>query len=93
MCRTTSWYAFSYCEGSGGAEVFFAQPELLKEVAQLFADGESFIVQARAGVDAFVRTGTIRPVIDATFKFEDALKAYELQMSGRAKGKVVVLVD
>lgn len=34
----------------------------------------------------------LRTVIDSTYKFEDALAAYERQMSGRSKGKVVVSI-
>jgi NADPH:quinone reductase-like Zn-dependent oxidoreductase len=36
---------------------------------------------------------TIRPVIDATFAFEDAHRAYEHLESGRHFGKVVIRVD
>ncbi|BGP40067.1 hypothetical protein JCM10449v2_004025 [Rhodotorula kratochvilovae] len=39
-----------------------------------------------------IAQGKLRPIVDGVFKFEDALKAYERQMSGRAKGKVVVKV-
>ncbi|TRM64734.1 hypothetical protein BD626DRAFT_567608 [Schizophyllum amplum] len=37
--------------------------------------------------------GTLKPVVDSVFAFEDVLKAYERIMSHRAKGKVVVKVD
>ncbi|GAA6010794.1 hypothetical protein JCM11491_002949 [Sporobolomyces phaffii] len=35
---------------------------------------------------------SIKPIVDETFEFENAKKAYERSMSGRAKGKVVVRV-
>ncbi|GAA6061286.1 hypothetical protein JCM10212_004692 [Sporobolomyces blumeae] len=34
--------------------------------------------------------GSIDPVVDSTYEFEQALEAYDKSMSGRAKGKVVV---
>ncbi|GAA5928890.1 NAD(P)-dependent alcohol dehydrogenase [Sporobolomyces koalae] len=36
--------------------------------------------------------GSIKPILDGTFGFEDAKQAYERSMSGRAKGKVVIRV-
>ncbi|KAM0787822.1 hypothetical protein ACM66B_003876 [Microbotryomycetes sp. NB124-2] len=39
-----------------------------------------------------VAKGTVKPLVDSTYKFEEALKAYERQMSSRAKGKVIVQV-
>lgn len=41
--------------------------------------------------DALV--GKIRPLVDSVFAFEDALKAYERILTGRATGKVIVKVD
>ncbi|KAL1730508.1 hypothetical protein EV714DRAFT_284168 [Schizophyllum commune] len=40
-----------------------------------------------------LESGTLKPVVDSVFAFEDALKAYERIMTSRAKGKVVVKVD
>lgn len=37
-------------------------------------------------VDASI--GKIRPLVDSVYEFEDALKAYERILSGRATGKV-----
>ncbi|GAA5942609.1 hypothetical protein JCM3775_003655 [Rhodotorula graminis] len=42
---------------------------------------------------ALIGEGKLRPIVDSVFAFEDALKAYERQMSNRAKGKVVVKVS
>ncbi|GAA5898782.1 hypothetical protein JCM8208_005394 [Rhodotorula glutinis] len=42
---------------------------------------------------ALIGEGKLRPIVDSVFSFEDALKAYERQMSNRAKGKVVVRVS
>ncbi|SGY45050.1 BQ5605_C001g00239 [Microbotryum silenes-dioicae] len=53
-------------------------PEL-KQAAELFKDGA---FEARAGI----------PMVDSVHSFYGALKAYEKQMSSRAKGKVVVKV-
>ncbi|GJN89375.1 hypothetical protein Rhopal_002355-T1 [Rhodotorula paludigena] len=40
----------------------------------------------------FLREGKLKPIIDEVFPFEKAIDAYKRQMSGRAKGKVVVKV-
>lgn len=37
--------------------------------------------------------GSVKPIVDSVFEFEDALKAYDRLMTGRATGKVVVKVD
>ncbi|TDL27567.1 NAD(P)-binding protein [Rickenella mellea] len=39
-----------------------------------------------------VQDGTVKPVVDSTYEFEDALKAFDKLMSERAVGKVVVNV-
>ncbi|EED78401.1 predicted protein [Postia placenta Mad-698-R] len=39
------------------------------------------------------RSGKIKPLVDSVYNFDDALKAYERIMTGRATGKVVVKVD
>ncbi|GAA5918188.1 hypothetical protein JCM1841_005293 [Sporobolomyces salmonicolor] len=49
-------------------------------------------VEHRDEMVEFLKAGTLRPIVDETFPFEDALKAYERSQSGRAKGKVVVSV-
>lgn len=41
----------------------------------------------------YVRQGKVKPFVDSVHNFEDVLKAYEVQMSGRARGKIVVKVD
>ncbi|GAA5851724.1 hypothetical protein JCM9279_004384 [Rhodotorula babjevae] len=42
---------------------------------------------------SLIGEGKLRPIIDSVFSFEDALKAYDRQMSHRAKGKVIVKVS
>ena len=37
--------------------------------------------------------GKVKPIVDSVYPFEDALKAYERLMTGRATGKVVIKVD
>ncbi|EAU88249.1 hypothetical protein CC1G_03921 [Coprinopsis cinerea okayama7 len=37
--------------------------------------------------------GKLKPLVDSVYNFEDALKAYERILTGRATGKVVVKVD
>ncbi|KAF4614751.1 hypothetical protein D9613_003251 [Agrocybe pediades] len=37
--------------------------------------------------------GTLKPVVDSVYEFEDAHKAYERILSSRATGKIVVKVD
>ncbi|SCV74384.1 BQ2448_6816 [Microbotryum intermedium] len=40
----------------------------------------------------FFKDGSLKPMVDSVHSFDDALKAYERQMSSRAKGKVIVKV-
>ncbi|EMD32979.1 hypothetical protein CERSUDRAFT_118408 [Gelatoporia subvermispora B] len=40
-----------------------------------------------------IAEGQVKAVVDSVFEFQDALKAYERIMTGRATGKVVVKVD
>ncbi|GAA6015355.1 hypothetical protein JCM10207_008960 [Rhodosporidiobolus poonsookiae] len=40
----------------------------------------------------FAGEGKLKPIIDEVFPFEQALRAYDRQKSGRAKGKVVVSI-
>lgn len=37
--------------------------------------------------------GKVKPRVDSVYPFEDALKAYERLLTGRATGKVVIKVD
>ena len=37
--------------------------------------------------------GKVKPIVGSVYPFEDALKAYERLMTGRATGKVVIKVD
>jgi len=37
--------------------------------------------------------GKVKPIVDSTFEFEDALKAYDRILTGRATGKVVVKIS
>lgn len=41
-------------------------------------------------VAAWFVDGTVKPVIDETFSFEQVIDAYKRQKTGRAVGKVVV---
>ncbi|KAG9055642.1 hypothetical protein FS842_001623 [Serendipita sp. 407] len=41
----------------------------------------------------FISSGKVTPAVDSVFKFDDIFLAYERLMSGRAQGKVVVVVD
>ncbi|KAF9466323.1 hypothetical protein BDZ94DRAFT_1306315 [Collybia nuda] len=40
-----------------------------------------------------IANGSVKPVVDSVYEFEDVLKAYERLLSSRATGKVVVKVD
>jgi len=37
--------------------------------------------------------GTLKPMVDSVYEFEDAQKAYDRVLTTRATGKVVVKVD
>ncbi|GAA5960749.1 hypothetical protein JCM3765_007319 [Sporobolomyces pararoseus] len=43
-------------------------------------------------IERLLTAGSLKPILDETFAFEDAKKAYERSMSGRSKGKVVIKV-
>jgi NADPH:quinone reductase-like Zn-dependent oxidoreductase len=43
-------------------------------------------------ITALVESGKIKPVIDRTFPFEQAVEAFEYLIAGRAKGKVIIKV-
>jgi NADPH:quinone reductase-like Zn-dependent oxidoreductase len=40
----------------------------------------------------WIQEGKIKVIIDSTFEFEDAVKAYEKLKTHRARGKIVVHV-
>ncbi|KIM28961.1 hypothetical protein M408DRAFT_68665 [Serendipita vermifera MAFF 305830] len=44
-------------------------------------------------LQALITSGKVIPVVDSVYKFDDALLAYDRLMSGKAKGKVVVVID
>jgi D-arabinose 1-dehydrogenase-like Zn-dependent alcohol dehydrogenase len=43
--------------------------------------------------DSNYHLGSLKPVVDSVYEFEDALKAYDRLLSHRATGKVVVKID
>jgi len=43
-------------------------------------------------IGTWMRDGKIKSVIDSTFAFEDAPKAFERSKGGRARGKIIVNV-
>ncbi|GAA5899183.1 hypothetical protein JCM6882_009277 [Rhodosporidiobolus microsporus] len=59
-----------------------------KYVFGMFKPGEGELRE----IGEFVGEGKLKPIIDEVFPFEQALRAYDRQKSGRAKGKVVVSV-
>lgn len=65
--------------------------ERLDALQQLLADGEfrPSLPFARNSVS----TGKLKPLVDSTYAFGDALQAYDKLMSQRARGKVIVTVD
>ena len=40
-----------------------------------------------------ITEGEIRVVVDRTYKFEEAVKAHEYSETGRARGKIVLIVN
>ncbi|ORY92875.1 alcohol dehydrogenase, partial [Leucosporidium creatinivorum] len=54
-------------------------------------EGSKRSSELREAADRFAE-GTLKPIVDQVYAFEDAHKAYERSMSGRAKGKVVISV-
>ncbi|KAF8162895.1 hypothetical protein B0H34DRAFT_299067 [Crassisporium funariophilum] len=49
--------------------------------------------QDMIAIQKLLADGAIKPIVDSTYQFEDALKAYDRIMSSRAVGKIVVKVD
>jgi len=41
----------------------------------------------------YVAEGSVKPVVDSVFSFDDTLKAYDRLMTGRVVGKVVIKID
>jgi NADPH:quinone reductase-like Zn-dependent oxidoreductase len=41
-------------------------------------------------ISTLVKNGEIKPVIDATYSFEDGIDAYSYLATGSAKGKVII---
>ncbi|KAF8968381.1 hypothetical protein BDZ97DRAFT_1916217 [Flammula alnicola] len=41
----------------------------------------------------YVAEGSLKPIVDSVYEFDDALKAYDRAMTGKATGKIVVKVD
>jgi NADPH:quinone reductase-like Zn-dependent oxidoreductase len=66
--------------------------ERLQDIARLVEEA-AISLSSHHAADKPPAPGKVRPVVDSVFAFEDALKAYERIMTGRAKGKVVVRVD
>ncbi|KAF8162896.1 hypothetical protein B0H34DRAFT_835459 [Crassisporium funariophilum] len=68
--------------------------EDLKEIQDLFAKGK--IVRISSCTNSVTKQnslGSLKPVVDSVFEFEDTLKAYDRILSTRAVGKVVIKVD
>jgi NADPH:quinone reductase-like Zn-dependent oxidoreductase len=69
---------------------------LAKEAAELGVRHQLMLVETdQAGMLAvaeLVKTGALRPIIDASFPFEQAAKAHERGDTGRVTGKVVLAV-
>lgn len=42
---------------------------------------------------SWLEDGKLKAVIDSEHKFENALEAYKVMLSGRAKGKVIVTME
>lgn len=42
------------------------------------------------GIGTMVEDGTIKPIVDLIYSFEDGISAYEYLATGRAKGKVII---
>jgi hypothetical protein len=43
--------------------------------------------------DPIYYLGSLKPVVDSVYEFEDALQAYDRLLSHRATGKVIVRID
>ncbi|TNY19976.1 hypothetical protein DMC30DRAFT_411866 [Rhodotorula diobovata] len=70
------------------------RPKLLGGVPRQYTFGMMTTSKDRLDEMAkLVGEGKLRPIVDGVYAFEDAIKAYDRQMSGRAKGKVVIKVS
>lgn len=64
----------------------------LQDIQKMVAEGVSRPLSP-VSLNLILLPGSVKPIIDSVFAFDDVLKAYERIMTSRAKGKVVVVVD
>ncbi|KAK4049115.1 hypothetical protein OIO90_005585 [Microbotryomycetes sp. JL221] len=64
-----------------------------QQLVDLVAKGKTYerFIRSSSMADS-TKSGTVKPLVDSVHPFEDAVKAYDRQMSSRAKGKVIVEV-
>ena len=59
---------------------------------QTVAEKSAIAAQVREHVLPLIENGSIKPIIDSTFSFNDAAAAHELMESSKHKGKIVLVV-
>jgi NADPH:quinone reductase-like Zn-dependent oxidoreductase len=79
---------------SGGAIVHISVPPMMQSPPRKDVEVKAAAVKYDSALldqlSALVQSGAVKPVVTATYKFADALKAYEHVMTGHARGKIML---
>jgi len=68
----------------------------MEEIQKLLESGKCLLERTWSlpvNLHVLYSLGTIKPVTDSVFSFEDALQAYDKLISSKTTGKVIVKVD
>lgn len=95
--RPNARFAKEYGSGLWKTLLFSAASRKLTALEKKHHAQYSFLFMKPSGdqlriIADLIESGSIKPVIDRTFSFEDAQKAMEYAESGRAKGKIIVKI-
>ena len=70
--------------------------DVVQDIQRLVAEGMADFRRLRTGqicIDLHLMLGSLKPLVDSVYGFEDVHDAYGRLMSHRATGKVIVKVD
>lgn len=89
--RIWDWFSFNSPLSIRIVSILNNKTEL-QDIQKMVAEGVSRPLSP-VSLNLILLPGSVKPIIDSVFAFDDVLKAYERIMTSRAKGKVVVVVD